>query len=101
MTINARLGWGMADSLWVHGMERGESLLLLIISISGPNDIFRYNRATMKTHLKNEDSYAVVVFDGISPFHLSVPCILFKNGGKNNKVPDFKVKLCAVGPQRS
>lgn len=79
-------------------MERGESLLLLIISISGPNDIFRYNRATMKMHLKNEDSYAVVVFDGISPFHLSVPCILFKNGGKNNKVPDFKVKLCAVEP---
>ncbi len=52
----------------------------------------------MKTRLKNEDSYAVVVFDGISPFHLSVPCILFKNGGKNNKVPDFKVKLCAVEP---
>jgi len=52
----------------------------------------------MKMHLKNEDSYAVVVFDGISPFHLSVPCILFKNGGKSSKAPDFKVKLCAVEP---
>jgi len=52
----------------------------------------------MKKTLKNEDSYAVVVFDGISPFHLSVPSILFKNGGKDSKVPDFKVKLCAVEP---
>jgi transcriptional regulator GlxA family with amidase domain len=79
-------------------MERGESLPLMNILISGPNDFFRYNRAIMKMRLKNEDSYAVVVFDGISPFHLSVPCILFKNGGKNSKVPDFKIKLCAVEP---
>lgn len=52
----------------------------------------------MKKPASNADSYAVVVFDGISPFHLSVPCILFKKGGKNNRVPDFKVKLCAVEP---
>ncbi len=52
----------------------------------------------MKKPASNADSYAVVVFDGISPFHLSVPCILFKKGGKNNSVPDFKVKLCAVEP---
>ncbi|MDD4912340.1 MAG: helix-turn-helix domain-containing protein [Sideroxydans sp.] len=52
----------------------------------------------MKNPASNADSYAVIVFDGISPFHLSVPCILFKKGGKNNSVPDFKVKLCAVEP---
>lgn len=52
----------------------------------------------MKKPASNADSYAVVVFDGISPFHLSVPCILFKKGGKNNRVPDFRVKLCAVEP---
>lgn len=52
----------------------------------------------MKKPASNADSYAVVVFDGISPFHLSVPCILFKKGGKDNSVPDFKVKLCAVEP---
>lgn len=51
----------------------------------------------MKIQPKNSNSYAVVVFDGISPFHLSVPCIIFKSDSKNNKAPDFKVKLCAVG----
>ena len=50
----------------------------------------------MKMQAKNTNSYAVVVFNGISPFHLSVPCIIFKPGAKNNKAPDFKVKLCAI-----
>lgn len=65
---------------------------------SGPNDIYRYNRANMKKRSKNPDSYAVIAFDGISPFHLSVPCIIFRPDANNSQVPDFKTVVCAADP---
>ncbi len=42
------------------------------------------------------NSYAVLAFEGINPFHLSVPCIIFRPDAHNSRVPDFKVKVCAV-----
>jgi transcriptional regulator GlxA family with amidase domain len=37
---------------------------------------------------------AVVVFDGISPFHLSVPCVVF--GDAHPGMPPFDFKVCAA-----
>ncbi|MGN6652103.1 MAG: GlxA family transcriptional regulator, partial [Trinickia sp.] len=41
---------------------------------------------------------AVVAFDGISPFHLSVPCIVFGEDYSAGGVPRFDVRVCAVEP---
>lgn len=68
----------------------------MAFGISGLYAIFSYNWAIMKKSSKNSDSYAVIAFNGISPFHLSVPCIIFRPDANNSKVPDFKVKVCAA-----
>jgi transcriptional regulator GlxA family with amidase domain len=39
---------------------------------------------------------AVVAFDDISPFHLSVPCVVF--GDPQAGGPQFQLKVCAVKP---
>jgi transcriptional regulator GlxA family with amidase domain len=46
---------------------------------------------------------AVVAFDGISPFHLSVPCLVFGEDRRDLGVPRFKLLVCAVdsGPLRT
>jgi transcriptional regulator GlxA family with amidase domain len=41
---------------------------------------------------------AVVAFDGISPFHLSVPCLVFGNDFSGEGVPRFKLLVCAEKP---
>lgn len=42
---------------------------------------------------------AVVAFDGISPFHLSVPCLVFGDPhGDFPGAPRFDIKVCAVDP---
>lgn len=41
---------------------------------------------------------AVVAFDGISPFHLSVPCIVFGEDYGAGGVPRFDVRVCAEAP---
>lgn len=41
---------------------------------------------------------AVVAFDGINPFHLSVPCIVFGEDYGAGGVPRFDVRVCAVEP---
>lgn len=43
---------------------------------------------------------AVVAFDGISPFHLSVPCLVFGEDRGIAGVPRFDVKVCAGEPGR-
>lgn len=40
---------------------------------------------------------AVVAFEGISPFHLSVPCIVFGEDYRAGGVPRFDVRVCACG----
>lgn len=42
---------------------------------------------------------AVVAFDGISPFHLSVPCIVFGEDYTAGGVPRFDVRVCAAGAE--
>ncbi|MGO1073758.1 helix-turn-helix domain-containing protein [Lysobacter sp. CA199] len=40
---------------------------------------------------------AVVAFDRISPFHLSVPCLVFENRSESD-LPPFELRVCAVEP---
>lgn len=44
------------------------------------------------------NSYAVIVFNGVNPFHLSVPCIIFRPDANDSKLPNFKLKVCAADP---
>jgi transcriptional regulator GlxA family with amidase domain len=39
---------------------------------------------------------AVVAFDGISPFHLSVPCLVFGEDRSEIGVPPFRLLVCAT-----
>ncbi|MEX3787045.1 helix-turn-helix domain-containing protein [Paraburkholderia sp. BR14374] len=39
---------------------------------------------------------AVVAFDRISPFHLSVPCVVFGDDRRGGGVPAFDFRVCAV-----
>jgi transcriptional regulator GlxA family with amidase domain len=52
---------------------------------------------------KPADTIAVVAFDGISPFHLSVPCLVFGEDRSDAGVPRFRLLVCGVerGPMRT
>lgn len=41
---------------------------------------------------------AVVAFDGISPFHLSVPCLVFGEEYASDGAPRYRVQVCGVTP---
>lgn len=43
---------------------------------------------------------AVIAFDGISPFHLSVPCLVFGEDRREDGIPLPKVLVCAEKPGR-
>jgi transcriptional regulator GlxA family with amidase domain len=43
-------------------------------------------------------SIAVVAYDGISPFHLSVPGLVFGEDRREAGVPRYDVRVCAVSP---
>jgi transcriptional regulator GlxA family with amidase domain len=40
---------------------------------------------------------AVIAFDGITPFHLSVPCLVFGANVDDPGAPAFEVQVCALG----
>lgn len=63
---------------------------------SGLDDIFRYNRANMDKPPVKPETFAVVAFNDINPFHLSVPCIIFRPDPNNSRVPDFNVTVCTA-----
>jgi len=44
------------------------------------------------------ETIAVVAFDGISPFHLSVPCMVFGEDRTDAGAPRFRVQVCAPEP---
>jgi transcriptional regulator GlxA family with amidase domain len=46
----------------------------------------------------DQDTIAVVGFPGISAFHLSVPTLVFGEDRREDGLPDFKFKVCAVSP---
>jgi len=39
---------------------------------------------------------AVIAFDGITPFHLSVPSLVFGNVAANGELPGFDVQVCSI-----
>ena len=41
---------------------------------------------------------AVIAFDGISPFHLSVPCLVFGEDRIHDHSQRFETRVCAVAP---
>jgi transcriptional regulator GlxA family with amidase domain len=41
---------------------------------------------------------AVVAYDGISPFHLAVPCLVFGEERKEIPMPRFEVEVCGAEP---
>lgn len=43
---------------------------------------------------------AVVAFDGISPFHLTVPCVVFAEDRRSIGMPRFDVRVCGVERRR-
>jgi transcriptional regulator GlxA family with amidase domain len=47
--------------------------------------------------MKN-DSIAVVAFNGITPFHLSIPCVVFRPDPEIKNLPAFEIKVCAAEP---
>lgn len=47
------------------------------------------------------DTMAVLAFDGISPFHLSVPCLVFGEDRRDCGVPRFKLLVCSAERQRT
>lgn len=49
------------------------------------------------------ETIAVVAFDGISPFHLSVPCLVFGEDRTDAGKPRFRLLVCSVerGPLRT
>lgn len=53
----------------------------------------------LRSNLKaRPETIAVVVFDGISPFHLSVPCMVFGEELDEAGEPRFRLRVCAVEP---
>jgi len=44
------------------------------------------------------ETIAVVAFDGISPFHLSVPCMVFGEDRTETGAPRFRLRVCAPQP---
>lgn len=46
----------------------------------------------------DQDTVAVVSFDGISAFHLSVPILVFGEDRSEDGLSAFRIKICAVEP---
>jgi transcriptional regulator GlxA family with amidase domain len=56
----------------------------------------RYNRAmTRPASQKPPHKIAVLAFDGITPFHLSVPCLVFAGHLGGAQAPSFELRVCA------
>ena len=52
---------------------------------------------------KRRPRVAVIAFDGISPFHLSVPCMVFGEEKDARGLPRYDVQVCSesTGPLRT
>ncbi|MGF6349654.1 GlxA family transcriptional regulator [Variovorax sp. W2I14] len=51
-----------------------------------------------RTTTMTTETIAVVAFDGISPFHLSVPCMVFGEDRTETGAPRFRMRVCAPEP---
>lgn len=52
----------------------------------------------VRTTTMTTETIAVVAFDGISPFHLSVPCMVFGEDRTETGAPRFRMRVCAPEP---
>lgn len=52
----------------------------------------------ISTRSKRLTTVAVVAFDGISPFHLSVPCMVFGSDFSGPDLPRFHLLVCGENP---
>lgn len=55
----------------------------------------------MPSHLNPTIKIAVLAFDGISPFHLSVPCLVFGERHDTVSPANFKLMVCALASGRA
>ena len=55
-------------------------------------------KAAVETTGTPAETIAVVAFDGISPFHLSVPCMVFGEDRTEAGTPRFRLRVCASEP---
>src|SRR5690606_25421262 len=66
---------------------------------SGLKDNIEYNRAMSgNKRTPRKTSIAVIAFDGITPFHLSVPSLIFGNAVDASGRSLFRLQVCAVKP---
>ncbi len=66
---------------------------------SVPKANVRYNRAMhLSAPASRRWKVAVIAFNDITPFHLSVPCLVFGGNGSDPGVAPFDVKVCAADP---
>ncbi len=56
----------------------------------------RAEDATCRTVPKTPHVVAAVAFDGISPFHLSVPCVVFAEDRSDGGVLGFEFRVCSI-----
>lgn len=64
---------------------------------SGLKATIRYNRAMQKkTRSSHRLTIAVIAFDGITPFHLSVPSLVFGAHCRGPEASAFEVLVCAA-----
>lgn len=69
---------------------------------SDPIDIFRYNQAMPTLSAKliisavSPLTIGVLAFDGISPFHLSVPALVFGELHKYADTPEIRLRICSA-----
>ena len=63
---------------------------------SGLKACLRYNRAMLNLSSRRPLLVAVIAYDGITPFHLSVPCLVFGAQVGEPDAPLFAVKVCAA-----
>ncbi len=56
------------------------------------------NKSISLTGKGNAIRVTVLAFDGISPFHLSVPCMVFGEDWEELGAPPFELKVCAEKP---
>lgn len=65
---------------------------------SGPEAFIQYNRAMpIPKSRPTKIKIAVIAFDGITPFHLSVPSLVFGNVPAGVDCPVFDVLVCSIG----
>jgi transcriptional regulator GlxA family with amidase domain len=58
----------------------------------------RQETQTCRTAPKTPHVVAAVAFDGISPFHLSVPCVVFAEDRSDGGVLGFEFRVCSIDP---